>query len=113
VESCSEGTFDQILKSTSLTAKYLNWGFRNFSSKKNIQNFIEIKGANNTKIDVTFRDVLTFKVFRKWEKYQENIISCNAKKTRDNAGEKSRQFSDRLFFSQIKHIEYVDQNPYR
>jgi hypothetical protein len=41
-------------------------------------------------------DVLSnYRCFRKWEKYtyQENIISCNAKKL-DNAGEKAGQFSE-------------------
>jgi excinuclease ABC subunit A len=39
-ELVAQGTFDQILKSTSLTAKYLN-GFRNFTLKNGeiIQNF--------------------------------------------------------------------------
>ncbi|HEX9150933.1 MAG TPA: excinuclease ABC subunit A, partial [Flavobacterium sp.] len=61
----AQGTYDEILKSTSLTAKYLNGDLAITVPKKRraFKNFIEIKGArenNLQNIDVTFPlDVLT------------------------------------------------------
>ncbi|MDD2822316.1 MAG: excinuclease ABC subunit A, partial [Flavobacterium sp.] len=61
----AQGTFDEILKSTSLTAQYLNGALEISVPKKRrpFKNFIEIKGArenNLQNIDVTFPlDVLT------------------------------------------------------
>jgi excinuclease ABC subunit A len=43
-ELVAQGTFDEILKSTSLTAKYLNGDLEiSVPKKQKIQNFIEIK----------------------------------------------------------------------
>jgi excinuclease ABC subunit A len=117
----SQGTFDEILKSTSLTAKYLNGDLEISVPKKRRQfkNFIEIKGArenNLQNIDVTFPlDVLTVITGVSGSGKStlvKKILFPAMQKKLENIGEKAGQFSEISgSFSQIKHIEYVDQNP--
>jgi excinuclease ABC subunit A len=47
----AQGSYDEILKSTSLTAK-IRTGFRNFGSEKrrSSKNYIEIKGARENNL---------------------------------------------------------------
>ena len=117
----AQGTYDEILKSTSLTAKYLNGDLEITVPKKRrpFKNFIEIKGArenNLQNIDVTFPlDVLTVITGVSGSGKStlvKKILFPAMQKKLDNVGEKAGQFTEMTgSFSQIKHIEYVDQNP--
>jgi excinuclease ABC subunit A len=117
----AQGTYDEILKSDSLTAKYLNGDLEISVPKKRrkFKNYIEIIGAreNNLKnIDVTFPlDVLTVITGVSGSGKStliKKILFPAMQKKLENAAEKAGQFSDiKGSFSQIKHIEYVDQNP--
>ncbi|MEZ7499723.1 excinuclease ABC subunit UvrA [Flavobacterium sp. Arc3] len=120
-ELVAQGTYEEILKSTSLTAQYLNGDLEISVPKKRrkFKNFIEIKGArenNLQNIDVTFPlDVLTVITGVSGSGKStliKKILFPAMQKKLDNAGEKAGQFSEISgSFSQIKHIEYVDQNP--
>jgi excinuclease ABC subunit A len=117
----AQGTYDEILKSTSLTAKYLNGDLEITVPKKRrpFKNFIEIKGArenNLQNLDVTFPlDVLTVITGVSGSGKStlvKKILFPAMQKKLDNVGEKAGQFTEMTgSFSQIKHIEYVDQNP--
>ena len=117
----AQGTYDEILKSSSLTAKYLNGDLEISVPKKRraSKNFIEIKGArenNLQNIDITFPlDVLTVITGVSGSGKStlvKKILFPAMQKKLDNAGEKAGQFSEISgSFSHIKHIEYVDQNP--
>lgn len=120
-ELVAQGTYDEILQSTSLTAQYLNGDLEISVPKKrrNYKNFIEIKGArenNLQNIDVLFPlDVLTVITGVSGSGKStliKKILFPAMQKKLENAGEKAGQFSELSgSFSQIKHIEYVDQNP--
>jgi excinuclease ABC subunit A len=117
----AQGTYEEILKSASLTARYLNGDLEIAVPKKRrpFKNFIEIKGArenNLQNIDVTFPlDVLTVITGVSGSGKStlvKKILFPAMQKKLDNAGEKAGQFTELGgSFSQIKHIEYVDQNP--
>ena len=117
----AQGTYDEILKSSSLTAKYLNGELEISVPKirRTSKNFIEVKGArenNLQNIDVTFPlDVLTVITGVSGSGKStlvKKILFPAMQKKLDNAGEKAGQFSELSgSFSHIKHIEYVDQNP--
>ncbi len=117
----AQGTYDEILQSFSLTAQYLNGDLEISVPKKrrNYKNFIEIKGArenNLQNIDVLFPlDVLTVITGVSGSGKStliKKILFPAMQKKLENAGEKAGQFSELSgSFSQIKHIEYVDQNP--
>jgi len=120
-ELVAQGDFKEILKSTSLTSKYLNGNLEIAVPKKrrSFKNHIEIKGArenNLQNIDVTFPlDVLTVITGVSGSGKStliKKILFPAMQKKLDNAGEKAGQFTEMTgSFSQIKHIEYVDQNP--
>ncbi|MES2239685.1 MAG: excinuclease ABC subunit UvrA [Bacteroidota bacterium] len=120
-ELVAQGNFDEILKSTSLTSKYLNGDLEIAVPKRRrpFKNHIEIKGArenNLQNIDVTFPlDVLTVITGVSGSGKStliKKILFPAMQKKLDNAGEKAGQFTEISgSFSQIKHIEYVDQNP--
>ncbi|WP_428228800.1 excinuclease ABC subunit UvrA [Flavobacterium sp.] len=117
----AQGTYDEILKSDSLTAKYLNGDLEIAVPKKRrkFKNHIDITGAreNNLKnINVTFPlDVLTVITGVSGSGKStliKKILFPAMQKKLENAAEKAGQFSEiKGSFSQIKHIEYVDQNP--
>lgn len=117
----AQGTYNEILNSTSLTAKYLNGELEISVPKKrrNFKNFIKITGArenNLQNIDVTFPlDVLTVITGVSGSGKStlvKKILFPAMQKKLDNAGEKAGQFNELTgSFAQIKHIEYVDQNP--
>jgi excinuclease ABC subunit A len=117
----AQGTYDEILKSDSLTAKYLNGDLEISVPKKRrkFKNHIAIIGAreNNLKnINVTFPlDVLTVITGVSGSGKStliKKILFPAMQKKLESAAEKAGQFSDITgSFSQIKHIEYVDQNP--
>jgi excinuclease ABC subunit A len=120
-ELVAQGTYQAILKSSSLTAKYLNGDLEIAVPKKrrSYKNFIEIKGArenNLQNLDVIFPlDVLTVITGVSGSGKStlvKKILFPAMQKKLDNAGEKAGQFSEISgSFSHIKHIEYVDQNP--
>lgn len=117
----AQGTYEEILKSESLTAKYLNGDLEIAVPKKRrkFKNHIEIIGAreNNLKnINVTFPlDVLTVVTGVSGSGKStliKKILFPAMQKKLESAAEKAGQFSEiKGSFSQIKHIEYVDQNP--
>ncbi len=117
----AQGTYDEILKSSSLTAKYLNGDLEIAVPKqrRKSKNYIQVIGAreNNLKnIDVTFPlDVLTVITGVSGSGKStlvKKILFPAIQKKLDNAAEKAGQFTEiKGSFSQIKHIEYVDQNP--
>lgn len=117
----AQGTYDEILKSDSLTAKYLNGDLEITVPKKRrkFKNHIDIVGAreNNLKnIDVTFPlDVLTVVTGVSGSGKStliKKILFPAMQKKLESAAEKAGQFTElKGSFSQIKHIEYVDQNP--
>ena len=117
----AQGTYDEILKSDSLTAKYLNGDLEISVPKKRrkFKNHIDIIGAreNNLKnINVTFPlDVLTVVTGVSGSGKStliKKILFPAIQKKLESASEKAGQFTEISgSFSQIKHIEYVDQNP--
>ncbi|PWB25530.1 excinuclease ABC subunit UvrA [Flavobacterium sp. HTF] len=117
----AQGTYNEILKSDSLTAKYLNGDLEIAVPKKRrkFKNHIEIIGAreNNLKnINVTFPlDVLTVVTGVSGSGKStliKKILFPAMQKKLESAAEKAGQFSEiKGSFSQIKHIEYIDQNP--
>ncbi|MFH7011112.1 excinuclease ABC subunit UvrA [Flavobacterium sp. FlaQc-52] len=117
----AQGTYPEILKSESLTAKYLNGDLEITVPKKRrkFKNHIDIVGAreNNLKnINVTFPlDVLTVVTGVSGSGKStliKKILFPAMQKMLESASEKAGQFSEiKGSFSQIKHIEYVDQNP--
>jgi excinuclease ABC subunit A len=120
-ELVAEGTFDEILKADSLTAKYLN-GQLEIAVPKNRRksnNFIEIKGArenNLQNIDVVFPleslTVITGVSGSGKSTLVKKILFPAMQKKLEGIGDKAGQFTEITgSFSHIKHIEYVDQNP--
>jgi excinuclease ABC subunit A len=120
-ELVAQGTFEEILKSNSLTSLYLNGKLEIEVPKKRrkFKNYIDIKGArenNLQNIDVTFPlDVLTVITGVSGSGKStlvKKIVFPALQKKLDGVGEKAGQFSELSgSFSHIKHIEYVDQNP--
>lgn len=120
-ELVAEGTFEEILKADSLTAKYLNGELEITVPKKRrtSKNFIEIKGArenNLQNVDVQFPleslTVITGVSGSGKSTLVKKILFPAMQKKLEGIGDKAGQFSELAgSFSHIKHIEYVDQNP--
>lgn len=120
-ELVAQGTFDEILKSDSLTAKYLNGSLEIEVPKKRrtFKNYIEIKGAreNNLKnIDVVFPldclTVITGVSGGGKSTLVKKILYPALQKKLTGTSDKPGQFNEILgSYSHIKHLEYVDQNP--
>jgi excinuclease ABC subunit A len=120
-ELVAEGTFDEILKADSLTAKYLNGQLEISVPKKRRKsnNFIEIKGArenNLQNVDVAFPleslTVITGVSGSGKSTLVKKILFPAMQKKLEGIGDKAGQFTEMTgSFSHIKHIEYVDQNP--
>ncbi|MGL2967193.1 excinuclease ABC subunit UvrA [Flavobacterium sp. XGLA_31] len=120
-ELVAEGTFTEILKSDSLTAKYLNGQLEISIPKKRRKsnNYIEIKGArenNLQNIDVAFPleslTVITGVSGSGKSTLVKKILFPAVQKKIEGIGDKAGQFTELTgSFSHIKHIEYVDQNP--
>lgn len=117
----AQGTYDEILKSDSLTAKYLN-GEMEISVPKKRRKFkhhVDVIGAreNNLKnIDVTFPldclTVITGVSGSGKSTLVKKILFPAMQKKLQGVGEKAGQFTElQGSYSHIKHIEYVDQNP--
>ncbi|TYP74948.1 excinuclease ABC subunit UvrA [Aquimarina intermedia] len=115
------GTYNEILKASSLTAKYLNGAFQIEvpETRRTSPYFLEVFGAreNNLKnIDVTiplgvFTAVTGVSGSGKSTLVKKIIYPALLKKL-GGYGEKAGQFSElKGKFSNIKHVEFVDQNP--
>lgn len=117
----AEGSFAEILKADSLTAKYLNGQLEIEIPKKRrtSNNSIQIKGArenNLQNIDVTFPleslTVITGVSGSGKSTLVKKILFPALQKKIEGIGEKAGQFNEMTgSFSHIQHIEYVDQNP--
>lgn len=120
-ELVAQGTYDEILKSDSLTAKYLNGDYQIEVPKKrrSFKNFIEIKGAreNNLKnIDVVFPldclTVITGVSGSGKSTLVKKILYPALQKKLTGTADKPGKFNDMIgSFSHIKNLEYIDQNP--
>ena len=120
-ELVAQGTFDEILKSTSLTAKYLNGDLeiKTPRIRRKWSNYIEILGArenNLQNLDVKFPleclTVITGVSGSGKSTLVKKILFPAMQKKLDGVGEKAGQFTEmRGYYHKIQHIEYVDQNP--
>ncbi|MCW4467795.1 excinuclease ABC subunit UvrA [Flavobacterium sp. MFBS3-15] len=120
-ELVAQGTYDEILKSDSLTAKYLNGDLEITVPKKRrkFKNHIDVIGArenNLQNIDVTFPldclTVITGVSGSGKSTLVKKILFPALQKKLEGVGEKAGQFTElQGSYSHIKHIEYVDQNP--
>jgi len=120
-ELVAEGKYDEILKSDTLTAQYLNGKMKIEipSSRRSTTNYIEIIGArhNNLKnIDVKFPlnslTVVTGVSGSGKSTLVRDILYPALQKKINNYGEKPGQFTElKGDFDKIKNIEFVDQNP--
>jgi excinuclease ABC subunit A len=120
-ELVAQGTFDEILKSTSLTAKYLNGELeiKTPRIRRKWSNYIEILGArenNLQNIDVKFPleclTVITGVSGSGKSTLVKKILFPAMQKKLDGVGEKAGQYAEmRGYYHKIQHIEYVDQNP--
>jgi len=117
----AEGKFKDILKSDSLTAKYLNEQLKIEipTSRRKTNNFIEVIGAreNNLKnIDVTFPlnnlTVITGVSGSGKSTLVKKILFPALQKKIIGYGDKLGQFTEiKGSFENLKHIEFIDQNP--
>lgn len=120
-ELVAEGTFDEILKADSLTAKYLS-GEMEIKTPRNRRKwsaYIEILGArenNLQNVDVRFPleclTVITGVSGSGKSTLVKKILFPAMQKQLEGSGEKAGQFTEmRGHYHKIHHIEYVDQNP--
>jgi excinuclease ABC subunit A len=117
----AQGTYDEILQSTSLTAKYLNGDLEIAvpRTRRKWGTYIEILGArenNLQNVDVKFPlevlTVITGVSGSGKSTLVKKILFPAMQKKLDGVGEKAGQFSEmRGYYHKIQHIEYVDQNP--
>ncbi len=120
-ELVAQGTFNEILKSDSLTSLYLNGKLEIAVPKKrrSSKNTIDVIGArenNLQNIDVSFPleclTVITGVSGSGKSTLVKKILFPALQKKLEGVGEKAGQFSDLSgSYSHIKHIEYVNQNP--
>ncbi len=120
-ELVAEGNYDEILKSGSLTAKYLN-GTMEIGippHRRTSNKFIEIIGARehnlkniNTKFPLNSLTVVTGVSGSGKSTLIRDILYPALQKKINNYGDKAGQFTEiKGDFEQIKNIEFVDQNP--
>lgn len=120
-EVVAHGTMADILKSTSLTASYLNGSLeiKVPEKRRSFKNYIEIKGArenNLQNIDVTFPlnvlTVVTGVSGSGKSTLVKKLLYPIILKEIGGYGEKAGQFTEVSGkYSEIKHVEFVDQNP--
>ncbi|MGG7035095.1 MAG: excinuclease ABC subunit UvrA [Flavobacterium sp.] len=120
-ELVAQGTFDEILKSTSLTSLYLNGKLEIEVPKKRrtSKTFVEILGVrenNLQNVDVKFPldmlTVITGVSGSGKSTLVKKILFPAIQKKLEVVAEKAGQFTEiKGDFKHIKHIEYVDQNP--
>ncbi len=117
----AEGTYEEILKSNSLTAQYLN-GTKEIevpTSRRTIKKTIEVLGArqNNLKnIDVTFPlnalTVITGVSGSGKSTLVRKILYPALQKKIGGYGDKAGQFTEiKGNYDIIEHLEFIDQNP--
>jgi excinuclease ABC subunit A len=117
----AQGDFQAILKSSSLTAQYLNGELeiKVPRTRRKSSTYIEIIGArenNLQNLDVKFPlemlTVITGVSGSGKSTLVKKILFPAMQKKLDGVGEKAGQFSEmRGYYHKIQHIEYVDQNP--
>jgi excinuclease ABC subunit A len=117
----AQGDFQAILKSSSLTAQYLNGELeiKVPRTRRKSSTYIEILGArenNLQNLDVKFPlemlTVITGVSGSGKSTLVKKILFPAMQKKLDGVGEKAGQFSEmRGYYHKIQHIEYVDQNP--
>lgn len=117
----AEGTFDAIMKSDSLTAKYLSEELKIDipTSRRTSKNTINIIGAreNNLKnVDVSFPlnnlTVITGVSGSGKSTLVKKILYPAMQKKLNGYGDKIGQYTDITgSFDTLKHIEFIDQNP--
>ena len=117
----AEGNFEAILKSDSLTAKYLNEELKIEvpTKRRTSKNNIQVIGAreNNLKnVDVTFPlnclTVITGVSGSGKSTLVKNILYPTMQKQLIGHGEKIGQHTEiKGNFENIKHVEFIDQNP--
>ncbi len=117
----AQGTFDEILQSTSLTAKYLNGDLKIEVPRirRKSSTYIEILGArenNLQNVDVKFPlemlTVITGVSGSGKSTLIKKILFPAMQKKIEGIGEKAGQYTEmRGYYHKIQHIEYVDQNP--
>ena len=117
----AEGSYDDILKSDSLTAKYLTEEFEIETPKtrRNSKNFIQIVGAreNNlqnieAKFPLNSLTVITGVSGSGKSTLVKKILYPAMQKKMIGYGEKIGQHTEVTgSYDQIKHIEFIDQNP--
>ena len=117
----AEGSYEQLLSSNSLTAKYLNDALQIKvpTKRRKFKNFIKIIGArenNLQNIDVTFPlnclTVITGVSGSGKSTLVKKILYPVMQKKLNGYGEKLGQFSKiEGSFENLKHIEFIDQNP--
>ena len=120
-ELVAQGTFQELLKADSLTAKYLSGALEITvpKTRRKWANYIEILGArenNLQNIDVKFPlevlTVITGVSGSGKSTLVKKILYPAMQKKLDGVGEKAGQFSDMQgYYHKIRHIEYIDQNP--
>ncbi|WP_460219028.1 excinuclease ABC subunit UvrA [Psychroserpens sp. MEBiC05023] len=120
-EVVATGTFSDILKSNSLTAQYLNESLKiEIPKKRRTSKYhIEIIGArehNLKNIDVTFPldmlTVITGVSGSGKSTLVKKILFPALQKKLTGFGDKPGQFTElKGNFANIKHIEFIDQNP--
>ncbi|ANO48748.1 excinuclease ABC subunit UvrA [Flavobacterium columnare NBRC 100251 = ATCC 23463] len=117
----AQGTYEEILKSSSLTSQYLN-GKRTIDvpkKRRKFKNHIDIIGArenNLQNLDITIPlDVLTIITGVSGSGKStlvKKILYPALQKQLEGISEKPGQFTEISGnYSHIKHVEYVDQNP--
>jgi excinuclease ABC subunit A len=117
----AEGNFEEIIKSDSLTAKYLNEELKIEVPKKRrtSKNSIIIKGArahNLKNVDVTFPlnclTIITGVSGSGKSTLVKNILYPAMQKKLIGYGDKIGQHTEiKGNFENIKHVEFIDQNP--
>ena len=117
----AQGDFEAILRSSSLTAQYLNGELeiKTPRIRRKSATYIEIIGArenNLQNLDVKFPlemlTVITGVSGSGKSTLVKKILFPAMQKKLDGIGEKAGQFSEmRGYYHKIQHIEYVDQNP--
>ncbi|MDB2674455.1 excinuclease ABC subunit UvrA, partial [Flavobacteriaceae bacterium] len=117
----AEGNFEDILKSNSLTAKYLTEEFKIEipTKRRSFKNYIQVLGARennlkniNTKFPLESLTVITGVSGSGKSTLVKKILYPALQKKMMGYGEKVGQHTDVIGdFGQIKHIEFINQNP--
>ncbi|MEQ6123882.1 excinuclease ABC subunit UvrA [Pseudotenacibaculum sp. MALMAid0570] len=117
----AKGTYDQILSTSSLTAKYLNESLKIDvpANRRNSKNYIQVVGAreNNLKnITASFPlnslSVITGVSGSGKSTLVKNILYPAMQKHLIGYGEKIGQHTEiKGSFEHLKHVEFIDQNP--